>query len=60
MLTSQLITYYCNDVFQSNSVECIEEDEEQVDIETIEELPQEVTVVHKKTTFAHPQSSKQP
>lgn len=46
-------------MFQSNSVECIEEDEEQVDIETIEELPQEVTVVHKKTTVAHPQSSKQ-
>ncbi|XP_058522021.1 MAX gene-associated protein isoform X16 [Ochotona princeps] len=44
----------------SNSVECIEEDEEQVDIETIEELPQEVSVVHKKTTATHPQSSKQP
>ncbi|XP_058522022.1 MAX gene-associated protein isoform X17 [Ochotona princeps] len=49
-----------DDVEKSNSVECIEEDEEQVDIETIEELPQEVSVVHKKTTATHPQSSKQP
>ncbi|XP_017203601.2 MAX gene-associated protein isoform X15 [Oryctolagus cuniculus] len=43
----------------NNCVEYIEEDEEQVDIETIEELSEEINIVHKKTTAAHTQSSKQ-
>ncbi|XP_066885137.1 MAX gene-associated protein isoform X10 [Kogia breviceps] len=43
----------------NNCVEYIEDDEEQVDIETVEELPEEVNVVHMKTTAAHTQTFKQ-
>ncbi|XP_059769536.1 MAX gene-associated protein isoform X8 [Balaenoptera ricei] len=43
----------------NNCVEYIEDDEEQVDIETVEELPEEVNVVHMKATAAHTQTFKQ-
>ncbi|XP_022443109.1 MAX gene-associated protein isoform X8 [Delphinapterus leucas] len=43
----------------NNCVEYIEDDEEQVDIETVEEPPEEVNVVHMKTTAAHTQTFKQ-
>ncbi|XP_073656879.1 MAX gene-associated protein isoform X10 [Tursiops truncatus] len=43
----------------NNCVEYIEDDEEQVDIETVEELPEEVNVVHLKTAAAHTQTFKQ-
>ncbi|XP_066885141.1 MAX gene-associated protein isoform X14 [Kogia breviceps] len=46
-------------VQSNNCVEYIEDDEEQVDIETVEELPEEVNVVHMKTTAAHTQTFKQ-
>ncbi|XP_014636079.1 PREDICTED: MAX gene-associated protein isoform X7 [Ceratotherium simum simum] len=44
----------------NNCVEYIEDDEEQVDIETVEELSEEVNVAHMKTTAAHTQPFKQP
>ncbi|XP_076983652.1 MAX gene-associated protein isoform X11 [Tamandua tetradactyla] len=47
-------------LIQNNCVEYIEDDEEQVDIETVEELPEEINVAHVKTTAAHMHSSKQP
>nr|XP_012621941.1 MAX gene-associated protein isoform X1 [Microcebus murinus]XP_020141548.1 MAX gene-associated protein isoform X1 [Microcebus murinus]XP_020141550.1 MAX gene-associated protein isoform X1 [Microcebus murinus]XP_020141551.1 MAX gene-associated protein isoform X1 [Microcebus murinus]XP_020141552.1 MAX gene-associated protein isoform X1 [Microcebus murinus]XP_020141553.1 MAX gene-associated protein isoform X1 [Microcebus murinus]XP_020141554.1 MAX gene-associated protein isoform X1 [Microcebus len=47
-------------LIQNNCVEYIEDDEEQVDIETIEELSEEINVAHMKTTAAHTQSFKQP
>ncbi|XP_029091971.1 MAX gene-associated protein isoform X7 [Monodon monoceros] len=46
-------------VQSNNCVEYIEDDEEQVDIETVEEPPEEVNVVHMKTTAAHTQTFKQ-
>lgn len=46
--------------FQNNCVEYIEDDEEHVDIETVEELSEEINVAHLKTTVAHTQSFKQP
>ncbi|XP_059769537.1 MAX gene-associated protein isoform X9 [Balaenoptera ricei] len=46
-------------VQSNNCVEYIEDDEEQVDIETVEELPEEVNVVHMKATAAHTQTFKQ-
>ncbi|XP_069396555.1 MAX gene-associated protein isoform X6 [Delphinus delphis] len=46
-------------VQSNNCVEYIEDDEEQVDIETVEELPEEVNVVHLKTAAAHTQTFKQ-
>nr|XP_030698863.1 MAX gene-associated protein isoform X7 [Globicephala melas] len=46
-------------LIQNNCVEYIEDDEEQVDIETVEELPEEVNVVHLKTAAAHTQTFKQ-
>jgi hypothetical protein len=57
---SQYIIYCYNNVFQNNCIEYIEDDEEQVDVETIEELSEEINVAHKKTTAAHIQSFKQP
>ncbi|XP_036039412.1 MAX gene-associated protein isoform X3 [Onychomys torridus] len=36
------------------------EDDEQVDVETIEELSEEINVAYKKTTVTHTQSFKQP
>ncbi|XP_020029830.1 MAX gene-associated protein isoform X6 [Castor canadensis] len=47
-------------VQNNNCIEYIEDDEEQVDVETIEELSEEINVAHKKTTAAHIQSFKQP
>ncbi|XP_014712826.2 MAX gene-associated protein isoform X10 [Equus asinus] len=44
----------------NNCVEYIEDDEEQVDIETVEELSEEINVAHIKTTAAHTQTFKQP
>ncbi|XP_036100935.1 MAX gene-associated protein isoform X8 [Molossus molossus] len=43
----------------NNCVEFIEDDEEQVDIETVEELSEEINVDHMKTTAAHTQTFKQ-
>ncbi|XP_053521728.1 MAX gene-associated protein isoform X7 [Artibeus jamaicensis] len=43
----------------NNCVEFIEDDEEQVDIETVEELSEEIKVDHMKTTAAHTQTFKQ-
>eukprot|EP00074_Homo_sapiens_P098467 XP_016877519.1 MAX gene-associated protein isoform X9 [Homo sapiens] len=47
-------------LIQNNCVEYIEDDEEHVDIETVEELSEEINVAHLKTTAAHTQSFKQP
>ncbi|XP_064426693.1 MAX gene-associated protein isoform X5 [Mirounga angustirostris] len=44
----------------NNCVEYIEDDEEQVDIETVEELSEEINVAHMKTTAAQTQTFKQP
>ncbi|XP_069861787.1 MAX gene-associated protein [Dipodomys merriami] len=49
-----------DDVEKNNCIEYIEDDEEQVDVETIEELTVEIDVANKKTTAAHTQSFKQP
>ncbi|XP_057344694.1 MAX gene-associated protein isoform X7 [Manis pentadactyla] len=46
-------------LIQSNCVDCIEDDEEQVDIETVEELSEETNVAHMKTTAAHTHTLKQ-
>lgn len=59
MLAPQYFIYFWNAVFQSNCVDCIEDDEEQVDIETVEELSEETNVAHMKTTAAHTHSLKQ-
>ncbi|XP_045863091.1 MAX gene-associated protein isoform X8 [Meles meles] len=47
-------------LIQNNCVEYIEDDEEQVDIETVEELSEEINVSHVKTTAAQTQTFKQP
>ncbi|XP_052578657.1 MAX gene-associated protein isoform X2 [Peromyscus californicus insignis] len=47
------------DVEKNNYVDYIEDDE-QVDVETIEELSEEINVAYKKTTVTHTQSFKQP
>ncbi|XP_057162236.1 MAX gene-associated protein isoform X7 [Ursus arctos] len=44
----------------NNCVEYIEDDEEQVDIETVEELSEEINVAHMETTAAQTQTFKQP
>ncbi|XP_078304639.1 MAX gene-associated protein isoform X6 [Panthera onca] len=44
----------------NNCVEYIEDDEEQVDIETVEELSEDINVAHMKTTAAQMQTFKQP
>ncbi|XP_048960374.1 MAX gene-associated protein isoform X5 [Canis lupus dingo] len=44
----------------NNCVEYIEDDEEQVDIETVEDLSEEINVAHMKTTAAQTQTFKQP
>ncbi|XP_045057147.1 MAX gene-associated protein isoform X11 [Desmodus rotundus] len=46
-------------LIQNNCVEFIEDDEEQVDIETVEELSEEIKVDHMKTTAANTQTFKQ-
>ncbi|XP_011353264.1 MAX gene-associated protein isoform X8 [Pteropus vampyrus] len=48
-----------DDVEKDNCIEFIE-DEEQVDIETVEELSEEINVAHMKTTAAHMETFKQP
>ncbi|KAB1278327.1 MAX gene-associated protein [Camelus dromedarius] len=60
VLVSQYFIYCWNAVFQNNCVEYIEDDEEQVDIETVEELSEEINVAHMKTTAAHTQTFQQP
>lgn len=57
---SQYFIYCWNALFQNNCVEYIEDDEEQVDIETVEELSEEINVAHMKTTAAQTQTFKQP
>lgn len=59
MCVSQYIIYCSNNIFQNNYVDYIEDDE-QVDVETIEELSEEINVAYKKTTVTHTQSFKQP
>ncbi|KAM5240772.1 MAX gene-associated protein isoform 13-T27 [Hipposideros larvatus] len=49
-----------DDVEKNNCVEFTEDDEEQVDIETVEELSEEIHVAHMKVTAAHTQTFKQP
>ncbi|XP_029806166.1 MAX gene-associated protein isoform X9 [Suricata suricatta] len=50
-----------DDVEKVNTcVEYIEDDEEQVDIETVEELSEEINIAHMKTTAAQTQTFKQP
>ncbi|OWK09670.1 MGA, partial [Cervus elaphus hippelaphus] len=44
----------------NNCIEYIEDDEEQVDIETVEELPEEINVAHMKSTTVHTEILKQP
>lgn len=60
VLAFQYFIYYWNAVFQNNCVEFIEDDEEQVDIETVEELSEAVDVTHMKIIAAHTQTFKQP
>ena len=59
MLVSQYFIYCWNAIFQNNCVEFIEDDEEQVDIETVEELSEEIKVDHMKTTAANTQTFKE-
>nr|XP_055172664.1 MAX gene-associated protein isoform X7 [Nyctereutes procyonoides] len=47
-------------LIQNNCVEYVEDDEEQVDIETVEDLSEEINVAHMKTTAAQTQTFKQP
>ncbi|XP_078190411.1 MAX gene-associated protein isoform X8 [Callithrix jacchus] len=49
-----------DDIEKNNCVEYIEDDEEHVDIETVEELSDEINVAHLKTTAVHTESFKQP
>nr|XP_030698864.1 MAX gene-associated protein isoform X8 [Globicephala melas] len=58
-ILSQHINSNMPQSLKNNCVEYIEDDEEQVDIETVEELPEEVNVVHLKTAAAHTQTFKQ-
>ncbi|XP_066133087.1 MAX gene-associated protein isoform X9 [Saccopteryx bilineata] len=58
-ILSQHINSNMPQSLKNNCVEFIEEDEEQVDIETVEELSEEVNVDHMKTTTAHTQTFKQ-
>ncbi|XP_055393423.1 MAX gene-associated protein isoform X7 [Bubalus kerabau] len=44
----------------NNCIEYIEDDEEQVDIETVEELPEEIKIAHMKSTAVHTEILKQP
>ncbi|KAI4540407.1 hypothetical protein MG293_009448 [Ovis ammon polii] len=44
----------------NNCIEYIEDDDEQVDIETVEELPEEINVTHMKSTAVHTEILKQP
>lgn len=60
MFVSQYFIYCWIALFQNNCVEYIEDDEEQVDIETVEELSEEISVSHMKTTAAQTQTFKQP
>ncbi|XP_032963151.1 MAX gene-associated protein isoform X11 [Rhinolophus ferrumequinum] len=48
------------DVEKNNCVEFTEDDDEQVDIETVEELSEEIRGAHVKGTAAHTQTFKQP
>ncbi|XP_058397292.1 MAX gene-associated protein isoform X15 [Diceros bicornis minor] len=59
-ILSQHINSNMPQSLKNNCVEYIEDDEEQVDIETVEELSEEVNVAHMKTTAAHTQPFKQP
>ncbi|XP_069453974.1 MAX gene-associated protein isoform X8 [Ovis canadensis] len=47
-------------LIQNNCIEYIEDDDEQVDIETVEELPEEINVTHMKSTAVHTEILKQP
>ncbi|XP_069340612.1 MAX gene-associated protein isoform X4 [Eulemur rufifrons] len=58
-ILSQHINSNMPQSLKNNCVEYIEDDEEQVDIETVEELSEEINVAHMKTTAAHTQSFKQ-
>lgn len=60
VLASQCFIYCWTGVFQNNCIEYIEDDEEQVDIETVEELPEEIKIAHMKSTAVHTEILKQP
>ena len=60
VLASQCFIYCWIAIFQNNCIEYIEDDEEQVDIETVEELPEEINVAHMKSTAVHTEILKQP
>lgn len=58
LCVTQYIIYCPNHLFQNNYVDYIEDDE-QVDVETVEELSEEINFTYKKTTAAHTQSFRQ-
>ncbi|XP_055990450.1 MAX gene-associated protein isoform X5 [Sorex fumeus] len=58
-ILSQHINSNMPQSLKKNCVDYIEEDEEQVDIETVEELSDEIIAAHMKTAVAHTQTSKQ-
>ncbi|XP_054556758.1 MAX gene-associated protein isoform X11 [Talpa occidentalis] len=59
-ILSQHINSNMPQSLKNNCVEYIEDDEEQVDIETVEELSEEINATHMKTTTANTQTFKQP
>ncbi|XP_060474851.1 MAX gene-associated protein isoform X10 [Panthera onca] len=59
-ILSQHINSNMPQSLKNNCVEYIEDDEEQVDIETVEELSEDINVAHMKTTAAQMQTFKQP
>ncbi|XP_053449482.1 MAX gene-associated protein isoform X12 [Nycticebus coucang] len=58
-ILSQHINSNMPQSLKNNCVEYIEDDEEQVDIETVEELSDEISAAHMRTTAAHTQSFRQ-
>ncbi|XP_070325150.1 MAX gene-associated protein isoform X7 [Odocoileus virginianus] len=59
-ILSQHINSNMPQSLKNNCIEYIEDDEEQVDIETVEELPEEINVAHMKSTAVHTEILKQP
>lgn len=60
VLAFQYFIYCWNALFQNNCVEFTEDDDEQVDIETVDELSEEIRGAHVKGTAAHTHTFKQP
>ncbi|XP_060275079.1 MAX gene-associated protein isoform X17 [Ovis aries] len=59
-ILSQHINSNMPQSLKNNCIEYIEDDDEQVDIETVEELPEEINVTHMKSTAVHTEILKQP